>query len=173
MELDKFSFTCSCCGKVYNEMPLCFGGEYPDYYFTVPAEEREGRIELKESLYIIDDHYFQRGRLIIPILDHHEDLVFNVWTSISKDNFEIRNNLWNDPLRINHQPYFGWLQTVIPTYSNTLNIKTRARENEVGLIPNIEIIEENHQLLIDQQNGLTFKSAVVKVQQILAQWHKK
>jgi hypothetical protein len=173
MELEKFSFTCSCCGKVYDEMPLCFGGEYPDYYFTVPAEERESRIELTESLCVIDEHYFHRGRLTIPILDHNEDLVFNVWTSISEENFEIRNNLWNDPSRVDHSPYFGWLQTVVPTYENTINIKTNAHEDDVGLIPNIKVIEEDHQLRIDQENGISLEVATLKVQQILAKWHKE
>jgi len=174
MELDNFSFTCSCCGKVYDEMPLCFGNDYPDYYFTVPTEEREGRIELTESLCIIDsEHFFHRGRLTIPILDHQEDLVFNVWTSISKENFEIRNDLWNDPTRVNHSPYFGWLQTVVPTYENTINIKTIACEEEVGLIPRIKVIEEGHQLMIDQENGISFESAKLKVQQILAEWHNE
>ena len=167
-----YSFTCTCCGKTYDEVPLCFGGEYPDYYFNVPPEEREQRVEMAESLCVIDDHYFHRGRITIPITDHEEDLVFNVWTSISKENFEIRNDLWNDPARVDHAPYFGWLQTVVLTYNGTINIKTVARENEPGLIPSIEVIEEDHPLRNDQQNGITFKTALEKVQQILKEWHK-
>ncbi len=170
----RYSFTCNCCGKTYDEVPLCFGGEYPDYYFSIPPEEREQRVELYESLCVIDEsHFFHRGRITIPITDHNEDLVFNVWTSISKDNFEIRNDLWNDPARVDHAPYFGWLQTVVPTYPDTINIKTVARENEPGLIPAIEVIEDNHPLRHDQQNGITFETALEKVQQILKACHKE
>jgi hypothetical protein len=168
-----YSFTCACCGKVYDEVPLCFGNDRPDYYYAVPPEEREKRVELFESLCVVDEqHFFHRGRITIPINDHNESLVFNVWTSISKENFEIRNDLWNNPERVNQAPYFGWLQTVVPTYNKTINIKTIARENEPGLIPDIEVIEEDHPLRHDQQNGITFETALEKVQEILKGWHK-
>jgi len=153
-------------------MPLCFGGEYPDYYFSVPPEERTTRIELAESLCVIDQkHYFHRGRITIPIHDHKEDLTFNVWTSISSENFGIRNSMWNDPERVRNKPYFGWLQTLVPTYGNTLNLKTLAREQEVGLIPTIELIEEGHPLTLDQRNGISFDTAVKKVGDILKEFH--
>jgi hypothetical protein len=168
-----YSFTCHCCGKTYDEIPLCFGNDFPDYYFSVPPEERDKRIELKESLCIIDDHYFHRGRLIIPITDNPEDLIFNVWTSISKDNFELRNEIWNAEDRTKYGPYFGWLQTIVPTYGDTLNIKTTAYENEVGLIPTIKVFEDLHPLKTDQENGITFQVALEKVQAMLADLHKK
>ena len=169
--IEKYSFTCNCCGKVYNGIPLCFGNSYPDYYYSIPRDEREERIELTESLCVIDNHFFHRGRVIIPIIDYSEDLIFNVWTTISKENFELRNDLWNEPNRIDQDPYFGWLQTIIPTYGDTLNIKTMAYEAEVGLIPYIEVIEDNHSLLRDQQNGISFDVAFDKVQKILKDQH--
>ena len=156
----------------YNEIPLCFGADYPDYYFSVAPEERVNRIELKESLCVIDEkHFFHRGSLTIPINDYGEDLIFNVWTSISEDNFGLRMDLWEDPNRINQEPYFGWLQTHVPTYGETLNTKTIALENEVGLIPSIKMLEENHKLTLDQENGISFESAKKIVNQILKKEH--
>lgn len=169
-----YSFTCRCCGKVYNELPLCFGNDYPDFYFSVPPEERESRVEHTESLCVVDErHFFHRGRITIPIVDYHEDLIFNVWTSISKENFELRNEMWNDIDRAKYGPYFGWLQTTVPTYGNTLNIKTMAYESEAGLIPTIKVIEDLHPLKTDQEKGITFKEAFEKVQIIMADSHKK
>jgi len=169
---NKSVFTCSCCGKIYDEMPLCFGGDYPAYYYKIPDSERESKIEMSESLCIIDGYYFHRGRLTIPITDHSTDLVFNVWTTISQANFEIRNEIWNDPERVNHDPYFGYLQNIIPTYDDTLGLKIGALENEVGFIPTIEVIDEEHSLFHDQQNGITFEQASQKVQIILKDWHQ-
>jgi hypothetical protein len=166
------TFTCYCCGKVYNELPLCFGGQYPDYYFNVPPDERDERVEYSESLCVIDNHFFHRGRITIPIIDYEEDLTFNVWTTISEANFELRNEMWDDSKRIEQQPYFGWLQTLVPTYGNTLSLKTLAHENEVGYIPTIEVTDD-HQLQYDQEHGITFQAALDKVQQILKEWHKK
>ena len=170
---NKQAYKCSCCGQIYDRLPLCFGSDYPMHFHSIPPDEREQRIELKESLCVVDEqHFFHRGRLTIPIIDHNEDLVFNVWTSISADNFEKRMDFWEDPDRINHEPYFGWLQTIIPTYGDTLNIKSIAIEQEVGTIPEIKSIEEGHPLTIDQENGITYKKAVEIVDYILKQQHK-
>lgn len=166
-------YQCSCCGQEYAELPLTFGNEFPDYYHSVPPAERESRIELAESLCVVDDeHFFHRGRLTIPINDYGQDLIFNVWTSISKESFIKRNSLWDDPKRTQEKPYFGWLQTTLPTYGNTINIKTIAIENEVGFIPTIESIEEDHPLTIDQKNGITLERAMQIVDVILNQLHK-
>lgn len=167
-------YECSCCGQEYEELPLTFGNNFPDYYFSVPPHEREKRIELNESLCIVDrEHFFHRGRLIIPIKEYHQDLIFNVWTSISRDNFIKRNDLWKNPERVNEEPYFGWLQTTIPTYGDTINLKTIAIENEVGLIPNIIMIQDEHQLTIDQTAGITLSRALEIVGFILVSGHKQ
>ena len=154
-------------------MPLTFGNDYPDYCFSVPPDERENRIDIAESLCIVDgEHFFHRGRLTIPITNHDQDLIFNVWTSISEENFRKRNELWDNPARTNEEPYFGCLQTTIPTYGDTLNLKTVAIENEVGLIPTIKMIEDNHPLRVDQENGITFEKAFGIVDVILTSGHK-
>jgi hypothetical protein len=168
----KSTYTCSCCGRVYEELPLCFGSDYPDYYFSVPPDERERRIELNENLCVVDEHhFFHRGRLTIPVTDHNENLIFHVWTSISADNFAKRMDLWEDPNRAKEEPYFGWLQTTVPTYGDTLNIKTIATEQGVGVVPEIKSFEEGHRLTIDQKNGITYERAVEIVDEIISQQH--
>lgn len=165
-------YQCSCCGEEYSELPFCFGSEVPAYYFSIPPEERERRVEKNESLCVIDEtHFFHRGRLTIPIHDNDQDLFFDIWTSISEVNFKRRNELWNDPQRVNESPYFGWLQAEVPTYGDTINIKCIAIENEVGFIPSIQIIEEDHPLKTDQENGITFEKALEIVGFILASGH--
>lgn len=167
-------YKCSCCGQVYDSVPLCFGSDFPDYYFSVAPHERTDRIELQQSICVIDkEHFFHRGRLTIPIIDNAENLIFNVWTSIGEDNFGIRMDFWDDPKRIDQGPYFGWLQTIVPTYGDTLNIETIAIEQAVGLIPEIQVMEENHPLKIDQDNGIAYKKAMEIVGKILKEQHQK
>ncbi|MBP0903382.1 DUF2199 domain-containing protein [Mariniflexile gromovii] len=90
----KTSYKCDCCGIDYGEIPLCYGADYPDFYFSIPPEERNERIELKESLCVVDKkHFYHRGKLIIPIKNYSEDLIFNIWTSVSEDNFGKRMDL--------------------------------------------------------------------------------
>lgn len=161
-------YECSCCGQIYNELPLTFGNDFPDYYHSIPPDERGSRIEIAPSLCVIDSEYFfHRGRLTIPIHGYEQDLIFNVWATISEDNFIKRNNLWNNPKRIKEKPYFGWLQTSLPTYGDTINIEALAIENDVGLIPTIEVIEKNHPLAVDQKNGISFERVLEIVDTIL------
>lgn len=173
-KIPKQTYKCSCCGKIYAELPLCFGSDFPDFYFSVPDDEKKDRIELKESLCVIDlQHFFHRGRLTIPIIDHDEDLIFNVWTTVSSENFEKRMDLWENPERINEEPYFGWLQTKVPTYGETVNMKTIAIEQKVGIIPIIKSIEVEHSLTFDQENGITYEKARKIVDEIMRQEHQK
>lgn len=171
---NKIGYKCSCCGQVYDKLPLCFGAEFPDYYFSVPPDERKRRVEIMPSLCVVDEeHFFHRGRLTIPIIDNTDNFYFDIWTSISADNFGLRIDLWENPERINQEPYFGWLQTDVPTYGQTLNIKSIAIEQPVGQIPEIKIIEENHSLTIHQENEITYKQALEMVDKILRQQHQK
>jgi len=169
-----YQYKCSCCNEVFDQMSLCFGSQFPAYYFAIPEEEREQRIQLEESLCVIDEKYFfHRGRLTIPIIDYHEDLVFNVWTSISEENFYQRVELWEDESRANQEPYFGWMQTNVPTYGETLSLQSIAIEQGLELIPEIKIIEENHPLKMDQENGITLEKAISIVDQIIKIQHGK
>ncbi|WP_081909383.1 DUF2199 domain-containing protein [Flavobacterium sp. ASV13] len=169
-----YTYKCSCCGEIFNQMPLCFGNEFPAYYFTIPPKEREKRIEYGGSwCYIDEEFFFHQGRLTIPIIDYHEDLVFNVWTTISEDNFCLRMDLWEDPNRVNQEPYFGWMQTNVPTYGETLSLKSIAIEQGLDLIPEIRMIEENHPLTIDQENGITLEKAISIVDEIMKIQHGK
>ncbi|KAB1155945.1 DUF2199 domain-containing protein [Tenacibaculum aiptasiae] len=152
---------CNRCETEYNGILLCFGSELPDYYYAIPPNEIKERVELEKSLCVIDKtHFFHRGRVTIPIIDFKEDLYFDIWTSISQENFKIRMDCWNSENRKDFGPYFGWIQNQIPTYENTINIKSIAIEQDAGVIPEIEITEENHQLAIDQKNGITYQKAM-------------
>ncbi|OGX82518.1 DUF2199 domain-containing protein [Hymenobacter coccineus] len=151
-------FTCSRCGEFHEEMPLCFGAEFPDYYFSVPPEERADRVECTESLCVVDEAYFFiRGRVEIPIVDSAEVFCWNVWVSVSEENFLRTNERWNDLDRENEPAYFGWFQTVLPGYPDTLNIKAVAYTQKVGIIPQIEVIDEAHLLAVEQRQGITWQ----------------
>lgn len=165
----KTIYRCECCDKIYETLPLCIGYSKPSIYFSIPEEEREKRISLDKSWCVVDEEYFfHRGNLVIPIIDSKENLEFGVWTSISEDNFKKRMDLWDNPARVNEEPYFGWLSSNIAGYNDTLNIKTVAQENEdIDAIPNIYVIEENHPLAIDQENGITMDKALEIVSSIM------
>jgi hypothetical protein len=60
-------FTCSCCGKYHEDLPISFGNPAPVYYYNDAPEEREDRFELDDDLCIMDnEHFFIRGCIGIP-----------------------------------------------------------------------------------------------------------
>lgn len=163
----KTLYKCECCDKTY-DMPLCFGIDVPAQYYSIPEEERYERIQIDTSWCVMDEeHFFHRGRLTIPIVDNDEDLLFDIWTSISEDNFCKRMDLWELPERVNELPYFGWLNSFIPSYGNTINLKIIAIEQAPGYIPEIKVTEEDHPLSIDQLQGITMEKAMEIVYKIL------
>jgi hypothetical protein len=161
-------FTCSTCGQYHEELPFSFGADMPDYYYSIPPEERATRVKKTADWCTIDEvHFFIRGRIEIPIIDYSETLVWNVWTSLSEKNFVRSQEYWKDPARTAEPPYFGWLQTAVPGYANTLNIKTWVHTQPVGVIPQIEVFEENHPLTTDQQRGVPLAAVLQLVERLL------
>ncbi|MDF7811579.1 DUF2199 domain-containing protein [Hymenobacter sp. YC55] len=151
-------FTCSRCGEFHALLPLCFGAEYPDYYFGVPPQDRESRIEYNRDWCVVDEaHFFVRARIEIPIIDSEEVFCWNIWTSLSEKNFLRAHEVWTNPERVNEPPYFGWLQTVVPGYPATLNIKTTVHTQQIGTIPRVKVFEEKHPLTLEQQEGITWQ----------------
>lgn len=147
---------------------MCFGSEFPDYYFSVPPAERAKRVELTSDLCVVDEeHFFIRARIEIPVEGSLEPFCWNVWTSLSETNFIRANEVWNEPDRVNEPPYFGWLQTVIPGYADTLNIRTLVHTQPVGTIPRVEVIEENHPLTLDQRHGISMDRVIELVTPLL------
>lgn len=151
------SYTCKTCGEIHEDLPD-IGVDKPDYWWGVPEEERDERIELTEDTCIIDDEdFFIRGVIEIPILNENRRFGFGVWVSQKKENFYkyIENS---DSERIG--PFFGWLSTNISFYQpETLLLKTMARFRGNGLRPTIEVEPTEHPLALDQHNGISLGKA--------------
>jgi len=55
----------------------------------------------------------------------------------------------------------------IPSYPETINLKTAVHSRDVGLRPYIELEATDHPLALEQRNGIT----MVRVRQIAEQMH--
>ena len=88
---------------------------------------------------------------------------------MSKANFERATALWHDPNRVNEPSYFGWFCNSIPTYPETLHLKTAVHSREVGVRPFVELEATDHPLSIEQRNGIT----VARLQSIAEQMHHR
>ena len=164
-------YNCSTCGEFHLGLPFSYGSPAPAPYFDIPEDEREDRASLSSDQCIIDnEHFFVMGRLEIPVLDGNENLFsWNVWISLSQENFERMSELWETEGREKEPPYFGWLSTKLPCYDHeTFLLKTNVHTRPIGERPFVELEPTDHPLAIEQRNGITLK----RVQEIAESvWH--
>jgi hypothetical protein len=148
-------YKCASCGVVHDELPD-IGATYPDPYFGVPEDERSVRVQLTGDTCVIDEDYFIRGVIEIPIHDYPEKFGFGVWVSQKRENFlAYRQNPESTALG----PFFGWLCTKIAYFSeSTWALKTRAHFRE-KLRPSIEMQPSDHPLSILQRDGMSLDDA--------------
>jgi hypothetical protein len=104
------SYRCSTCGELHTDLPHV-GMDKPDYYWTVPEEERAARTEVTSDTCIIDDQdFFIRGVIEIPVHDYSEVFGFGAWVSLKRENFHrYLENFDSSDIG----PFFGWLSTSI------------------------------------------------------------
>jgi hypothetical protein len=151
-------YTCKSCGQTHAELPMCYGAEAPASWEAIPPEERGGRGGLSADQCVIDDQFFfVLGRLEIPVIGQDESFCWLVWVSLSEKNFLRMNELWSTAGRESEPPYFGWLNTSLPCYPNTLSLKTHVHTRPVGKRPYIELEPTDHPLALEQRNGITLE----------------
>jgi hypothetical protein len=80
-----------------------------------------------------------------------------VWVSLSKENFQRCPDRWHSPGRVSEHPYFGWLSSSIPSYPETLNLKTMVHTRAVGVRLEVQVEPTEHPLSLEQRNGITWE----------------
>ncbi|MFD4640634.1 DUF2199 domain-containing protein [Lentzea sp. NPDC058436] len=149
------AFTCGSCGQVHDGLPFAYSMPAPAYWSAEMAENPASVLG-EEQCVINDEHFFVRGRIVLPVRDADEDLEWGVWVSLSPANFSRMAEVFENPARVHEPPYFGWLSTVLPGYEpTTLNLKTNLHTQEIGVRPVIELEPTGHPLAVEQREGIT------------------
>ena len=160
-------FHCSCCGQRHEELPFSYGVPAPAYW-NEDLEGRPGSVLGEEQCVIGVEHFFVRGRLVLPVLDADEEFDWGVWVSLSKTKFARVTELWTNPERVHEPPYFGWLATELPLYTpTTLNLKAHVHSQAVGVRPTIELEPTDHPLAVEQRTGITLAHVQAIAEQLL------
>ncbi|WP_081898994.1 DUF2199 domain-containing protein [Herbidospora cretacea] len=152
-------FFCSCCGDRHDGLPLSYGTEAPDYW--KPGMEDPPHNVLSSDQCVIGGRaFFIRGLIEIPLVDADDVFTWNVWVSLSHQNFVRALEFWEIPGRESEPPYFGWLSTELPIYSpSTINLKTNLHTRPIGERPVIELEPTDHPLAVEQRTGITLDRA--------------
>ncbi len=143
---------------------MSYRTEAPAYWNPSLAGDESSTLG-EEQRIIKGEHFFVRGRLVIPVTDAAPGTEFDwgVWVSLSRENFTRALALWTTAGRERERPTFGWLSTELPLYQpSTLSLKTRVHTQAVGQRPLIELEPTVHPLAVEQRSGIT----LARVQEI-------
>ena len=147
---------------------MCLGADAPALWYALPEGERAERAFLSSDECVIDDeHFFVRGRVVLPVDGGADSFVWLVWVSLSAANFQRMGELWETEGRESEPPYFGWLQSALPYDESTLSLKTAVHTMPLGERPEIEIQSEGHQLALEQAHGISMGRAQEIVERAL------
>jgi len=151
----EFEFKCVGCGEIHRDMPA-FGADKPLSYFAVPKEERDQRCVTSSDDCIIDaKQYFVRGCLEIPVRGAEQAFEWGVWVSLSEASFRQWRDCFGQSKRSHIGPFFGWLNSWLKPYPDTVNLKTMAHLRDNGIRPRIELEPTEHPLAMEQRNGIS------------------
>lgn len=143
---------------------MSYGTEAPAYWDPSLADDGSSMLG-QERCVIKAEHFFVRGRLVIPVTDAAPGTEFDwgVWASLSRDNFTRALSLWTTAGHERERPYFGWLSTELPLYQpSTLSLKTLVHTQAVGQRLLMELEPTGHPLAVEQRAGIT----LARVQEI-------
>ena len=156
----RYIWTCSCCGKQHDELPLHWSDDAPLHYLDVPEAERATRTELTKSFCVVDGQAYVRGLIEIPVNGHPDRFAWSAWASLSPASAESVTALWDSPDQERAGPFFGWLSSRLPLYPDTLNLKTHVHLRSPPIVPYIELERTDHPLAVEQRTGITVKRVI-------------
>lgn len=135
----------------------------PDITFASPAYWKDGldpeTSRLTSDLCKIEDEdFFLRCLLEIPICETSVSLGWGVWSSISRANFDLYIAEYDSDNPSG--PFFGWFSNSLPGYAETLSLRCSLQPQNSGLRPILELEPADHQLAIDQRDGITVERAL-------------
>ena len=151
----QFKFKCHSCNKTHTGMPS-FGADAPFSYYQVAEAERERRCEIGSDCCVIDNtQFFVRGSLEIPVHGWQKPYTWGVWVSLSESSFRKWEDNFDNPLRSHFEPFFGWLNTQLDLYPNTVSLKTNVHQRDGLIRPYIELEPTDHPLAVEQREGVS------------------
>jgi hypothetical protein len=159
------TWTCTCCSRTFDTLPMDYGSAAPRNWFGLPEAERTARAKLTDDICVIDDtERYVRGCLEIPVSDSSESLVWGVWVSVSEDSLRYILARWNSPIAQDEPPRFGWLSTWIRGYPEPHEIQCHIFLRSGNLRPRIVLQPTEYPLAVEQHHGITLD----RVKQIAA-----
>ncbi|KVM99672.1 DUF2199 domain-containing protein [Burkholderia stagnalis] len=142
-------------GKTHHGIPS-FAAHAPFSYYQIPDEERAHRCSLGSDDCVIDETlFFVRGNIEIPVHGFAEPFMWGVWLSVSEASFQEWVRTFHVAKRSHVGPFFGWLNTQLSVYPDTINLKTMVHLRNDGIRPYVSVEPTDHPLALEQRHGIS------------------
>lgn len=165
----KLEYYCSVCGEKHNE--------WPALTFYSPASYNELTNDEKKSIGKLDSDFCtikyedQIDRFIRVVLKQNvnnsdQNLDYGFWVSLSEKSYSDYYVNFNN--KKHEEEYFGWLNSRIPEYENTLNIPTTVWKKLGNERPEIIPHEDfEHEFVRDYYNGISKEEAEKRMHEMM------
>lgn len=152
------SWTCKCCGRGFDTLPMDYAFPAPGNWFALPEAERAARARLSADVCIIDGReFYVRGCIEIPVIDCVEMLIHGVWVSVSEESFRYIHERWDSPFVDDEPPRFGWLCNWIRDYPEPQDVRCQVFLRSGNLRPRIVLEPTDYPLAVEQREGVTLE----------------
>ncbi len=152
------AWTCKCCGRSFDILPMDYATVAPSNWFALPEAERAARARLSADVCIIDGkEFYVRGCIEIPVAGCPEMLVQGVWVSVSEESFLHILKRWDSPADDDEPPRFGWLCNWIKGYPEPQDVRCRVFLRSGNLRPRIVLEATDYPLAIEHRQGITLE----------------
>lgn len=152
----QYDWTCGCCGKRFDTLPLDYAFNSPDHWHGLPEAERAKRGYCTADFCEIDgEDFFIRGCVRVPIIESVEMFMWGVWVSLSAASMARAKELFDRDPDPDEPPRFGWFCNQIPIYPPTIGLKTHVHFQPGNQRPLVELEPTDHALAIEQRDGIT------------------
>jgi hypothetical protein len=162
LRLNDRKWRCPCCGMSHGglfDLVTAKPDSWPGGAEPRPnAEVLDSDNILTEDFCILNgEHFFVRCLLRLPIVDKPDvSLGFGIWTTLSRANFDLYLDTFNDGGQGGLGPWFGWFSNRLIGYPDTLNLKCAVQPQAERQRPLIRLEPTDHPLAMEQRVGITF-----------------
>ncbi|WP_339693764.1 DUF2199 domain-containing protein [uncultured Parasphingorhabdus sp.] len=115
----------------------------------------EGNFLSEDFCVLEGEYFFVRGVLEIPVHGVAEKFGFGSWSTLSRKNFDIYVDGFDDGEYVEDGPWFGWFSTWIRGYTEKIPFECSVYPQPGRQCPTFEIADDNHPLAVAQRLGIS------------------
>ena len=129
--------------------------EGPEEYEPNSNLRMEGDFLSEDFCVLRGEHFFVRCVFDIPVHGLEEKFGFGLWSTLSRSNFGIYVQAFDEGRYANMGPWTGWFSNRIATFEDALNQPCWVHPQLDRQRPVISLDDDDHPLAIAQRDGIS------------------